>query len=384
MRILHLTTFLQGGAGLAIAELSVAQSRMGHDVVVITSQTGAPGYGNYPAHLDALAREGVPVLTVDSSFTRVLPQNLEVVRAVVELGGPEGFEFIHTHAAVPSLIALIAAGRLPRRVPVLQTMHGWGITKSAADERTDVAILNLVDRVVVPAESSAVLLRAHGVNGVPIHVVPYGIPDEPPGPACGSDDLLAELHRWRAEGGVVLCCVGTICARKNQQLVVDALQLIESGDRPLCVFVGDGDAESLRARAVAAGVAASIRIAGYRADARRFLGAADAFVLPSLSEGQPLSILEAWRDGVPVIVSDIPELAELVDDGVTGFRFNPHSPRALASAMQAAARMTPAARLRLDVRVRRRFATQFTVSQMVTRYMHEYAQAFTGAGCAPA
>ena len=242
-------------------------------------------------------------------------------------------------------------------------------------------ILNLVDRVVAPAETSAVLLRRLGVSRTPIGVVPYGIPNEPPPPPSGSDDLLDELHRWRAGGGTVLCCLGTICARKNQQLVVGALELMEPGDRPLCVFVGDGDPAALQAQATAAGVASSVRIAGYREDARRFLGAADAFVLPSLSEGQPLSILEAWRDGLPVIVSDIPELAELVEDGDTGFRFDPRCPRALASAIRAAMQLTPAARLRLDVRVRRLFETRFTASEMVSGYMREYGRALTGADC---
>ena len=39
MRVLHLTTFLQGGAGLAIAELAASQARLGHEVAVVTSET---------------------------------------------------------------------------------------------------------------------------------------------------------------------------------------------------------------------------------------------------------------------------------------------------------------------------------------------------------
>lgn len=375
MRILHLATFLQGGAGLAIAELAIEQARLGHDVFVVTSATGAPGYGNYPTHLDALARAGVPVVAVDSLFKRDLSQNLEALRAVDALVDADPFDLIHTHAAIPSLIAMLIAGRHDPRTPIVQTMHGWGITKNASDTETDVAAMNLVDRVIVPAETSAKLLRRLGVMRAPIGVVPYGVRDEPPAHTPAADDLVGELRRWRADGGTVLCCLGTIGARKNQGLIVDALPLLENRDRLLCVFVGDGDGDGLRDRAVAAGVDASVRFAGYRDDPRPFLGAADALVLPSLSEGQPLSILEAWREGLPVIVSDIPELAELVDDGVTGFLFDPHSPRALASAIWAAGRLTPAARARLAARVRRAYESRFTVAGMVAGYMHEYAAA---------
>jgi glycosyltransferase involved in cell wall biosynthesis len=368
-----MTTFLQGGAGLAIAELASSQAALGHDVTVIASETGAPGYGNYPAHLDALARANVPVVLVDSSFKRDLAQNAEVVRTVLGLSGDNGFDLIHTHAATPSLIALIAAGRSARRPPILQTMHGWGMAKSAADAQADVAILNLLDRVVVPAESSALLLRSLGVRRAPISVVPYGVRDDVPNPSSTADALLDELRQWRANGGRVLCCLGTIGERKNQQLVIKALQRIEQRDRLLVVFVGDGDAAGLREQAAAAGVANSIRVAGYREDTRSFLATSDAFVLPSLSEGQPLSILEAWREGLPVIVSDIPELRELVDDGVTGFLFDPRCARALASAIAEAGRLSPAARLRMATRVRRLYDTRFAAADMVAGYMNEYA-----------
>jgi glycosyltransferase involved in cell wall biosynthesis len=184
---------------------------------------------------------------------------------------------------------------------------------------------------------------------------------------------VTELHRWRANGGLVFCCVGTIGTRKNQRILVDALRLLENRDRVKCVFVGDGDAEGLWAHTLAAGVEDAVRIAGYRDDTRPFLQAADALVLPSLSEGQPLSILEAWRDGLPVIVSDIPELAELVDEGVTGYLVNPRDARALARGMWTAGRLTPAARLALAARARRRFEERFTVAGMVAGYMIEYA-----------
>src|SRR5215510_12876913 len=49
MKILHLATFLQGGAGRVIADLAAAQRAAGNDVTVVASRTGAPGFGNYDA-----------------------------------------------------------------------------------------------------------------------------------------------------------------------------------------------------------------------------------------------------------------------------------------------------------------------------------------------
>ena len=373
MNILHLTTFLQGGAGLAIAELAAAQRRAGHAVAVVTSHTGAPGYGNYPAYLNTLARADVVVHLVDSSFTRDVAANLNVARVVErELGGAGAFDVMHTHAATPSLIALLLASRTTRRVPIVQTMHGWGLAKSRSHQRSDIAVMNFIDRVVVPAATSERLLQSMGVDRARISVIPYGV-GAPSAVKRADDGLLAELHAWRLRGGTVLCCIGTLSRRKNQGLLVEALPLLEGA--VLCVFVGDGADDELRALAERLGVEGLVRFAGYRLSARCYLREADLFVLPSLSEGQPLSILEAFCDGVPVLASDIPALAELVEHGVTGFLFDPADAHEIAAVIERARRLTPKQRHDLCARARNLYESRFTLDTMVDGYMNEYRRA---------
>ena len=65
MRILHLATFLQGGAGRVIVDLALQQHAAGDDITVVTSNTGAPGYGNYPAYVSELAGAGVRLQQVE-------------------------------------------------------------------------------------------------------------------------------------------------------------------------------------------------------------------------------------------------------------------------------------------------------------------------------
>ena len=54
MRVLHITTFLQGGAGRVITSLARAQKRSGHDVRVVADAGGEPGYESYAEYIDAL------------------------------------------------------------------------------------------------------------------------------------------------------------------------------------------------------------------------------------------------------------------------------------------------------------------------------------------
>jgi L-malate glycosyltransferase len=371
MKVLHLTTFLQGGAGLVIAALAAAQHQAGHDVTVVTSSTPEPGYGNYPAHLQTLRSAGVPVHAVDSLFKRSAAAAANVGALLRRLYGTETApDLVHAHAAVPSAIALAFATDVAAPVPVLQTMHGWGVAKSPEHRRHDVDVLNRVGRVIVPSRASAALLAELGVADGQVRVIPYGVADR--GAPTMSPSVASDLHHLRARGGQLVCCAGTIGPRKNQRAVVEALALLRDDPRVHAVFVGDGDAMGLQEAAALRGVADRVHCYGYQPDARHIVAACDWCVLPSFSEGQPLAVLEAFCDGVPVLASRIPELVEIVVEGVSGLLFDPTSAADLARALRSALRLPRSARTALVARARAEYRSRFRFGDMMRRYMHEY------------
>lgn len=376
MRILHLTTLLQGGAGRAIADLACAQQRAGHWVDVVASATAPEGYANYTAYLEQMRDAGVDLHLVDSMFSRELADNLHVVHYLLDRDLLSGTSVVHAHAATPALVGLLARGASGRRVPMVETMHGWGIRKTPAQQRADVAVMNTVERLVVPASSSAAVLRAAGVTREEIAVVAYGVDsaDEDAEAPWDVMQLVQGLHRL---GRTVFCCVGTIGERKNQVAIVDAMARLDDPARAACLFVGDGDPSALKAHADRLGVGHAVHVLGYRTDAPSVARASDWYILPSRSEGQPLSILEAYRDGVPVMASRIPELAELVHDGETGLLFDQDNPRALADRMNDALQMTREQLNAQRARARRRFDASFTLQAMVHGYADEYLRART-------
>ncbi len=371
VRILHLTTFVQGGAGLDMTELACGQARRGHEVTLVTSRTGVPGYGNYPDHLARMSREHVRVITVDSLFSRNPEHHAAVSRAIDrDLGGASAFDLIHAHAAVPAALGAAAMARARRTLPVVQTMHGWGVSKTTGHAAFDVKVMNQVDRLVVPAPTSAALLATIGVRQDHQAIVPYGVPDTRD---TAPDELSALMRSWRRAGHHVLCAVGTLGARKNQRLLIEALAMDDSRVHRL-VIIGDGPEAPLKAAAIALGVADRVYFAGYRPDARRYLREADLLVLPSRAEGQPLTILEAFCDGTPVLLSAVPELSELVVPERAGWTFIPDDARDLATALVRAASVDPGERQALIERARSVYRARFTVDRMVDDYMTEYGR----------
>src|SRR5207247_7182100 len=92
-----------------------------------------------------------------------------------ELAPGREAEVIHTHAAIPSRVALLLAADRRRAIKIVQTMHGWGVSKTAEQAVTDVALMNLVDRVAVPSLHSANTIGALGVSPERTSVIPYGV-----------------------------------------------------------------------------------------------------------------------------------------------------------------------------------------------------------------
>lgn len=376
MRILHLATFLQGGAGRVIADLALEQQRAGYDVRVMTSATGTAGYGNYDGYLDELQTAGVPVRRVDSLFHRQHAQNLAAVRSLLDWYAP-GQEplVIHAHAAVPGLVGMLFAGARRSGAAMVQTMHGWGHVKSADQVAADVTVLNLMDRVVVASRHSVDTLVSLGVSPSRIAMVPYGVRPEGAPLEDRDADLLIDMTRSRRHGALVVACVGTIGARKNQTLLIEAIA--QCAALPvLCVFVGDGDTGALREAAERAGVADRVRVHGYSRSARRLAATADLLVLPSRSEGQPVSVLEAFCDGTLVAVSDIPELTELVADDL-GFRFPAGDAAALAATLSMVAALPNHTRRMIRERTRARYQARFTVDAMTHEYLALYRSLMT-------
>lgn len=371
MTVLHLTTFLQGGAGRCIADLALEQNASGMRPIVVASERSEDEYENYPEYLATLRHAGVPVHLLDSLFKRDMTRNLAVVAALTSSLPLEQISVIHAHASVPALIGLLIAARAPRPVPVVQTMHGWGIRKSAEQAAADLAVMRLLDAVATTSNSSRRLLAEMGLPAEMIRVIPCGLAAEPPMPAA--DEVARELQLARRGGARVILCIGSVNANKNQELLLEALPAVSRERGVLCAFIGEGPGiDELSRRAEELNIAASVRFLGHRPNAACYLPLADLLVAPSRSEGQGLAVLEAFRAGVPVVASDTPALAELVSGPDLGLTFVSGSTQGLAEAITTALTLPASQRETIVRRGQERFAERFTMSRMIESHRELY------------
>jgi glycosyltransferase involved in cell wall biosynthesis len=162
--------------------------------------------------------------------------------------------------------------------------------------------------------------------------------------------------------------------QKGHIYLLDAARCI-----PEAVFViaGDGpEHRRLEEYAKQIGVEDRVRFLGQREDVSGLLANCDVFVLPSLYEGLPLSVLEAMAAGKPVVATSIGGTKEAVVDGVTGLLIPPRDPSSMAAAIRKLLFDTSLAK-RLGAAGRVRAAEAFSCESMARGVTRVYEEIFS-------
>ncbi len=225
------------------------------------------------------------------------------------------------------------------------------------------------------AVSQAVATRLGQTFAIParkIGVVPNGIPLTP------YDREICPDLRAALNGGMrrpIVLSVARLDRQKGQRYLLQAAVCVPEAS---FVLVGDGpDRAALEAEAHDLKLDGRIVFLGQRGDVPDLLAACDAFVLPSLWEGLPLSVLEAMAAARPVIATDVGGTREAIVHGETGLLVPPADPIALAHAIRAVLFDSQLAD-RLAVAGRSRVHAEFAVDTMVRRVTDIYAELLGG------
>jgi glycosyltransferase involved in cell wall biosynthesis len=191
-------------------------------------------------------------------------------------------------------------------------------TPDAVVERRLVTAIDAFDLVVTMGTGAARFFRERGVRP-PVHVVAGGI-----------DRRRFAIHRTAPTEDLVM--VGRLAPIKRVDLFLAAMACALTQLPALtAVIVGDGaERPDLEMRARELGLEGRVRFVGHQVDVAPWLARARALVLSSDSEGLPLSVVEAMSAGLPVVVSHVGDLPDLVEDGVNGFLVRERTPEAFS------------------------------------------------------
>jgi len=226
-------------------------------------------------------------------------------------------DVVHTHHFTQLFYAAIPARLAGARI--IHTEHEFFSYLTDAFSRTMIrSLLRFCDGMtVVGQEVSDYFVRTVGIPEGRVMVVPNSV--DITKFDCDRNLIRGKLGLRPHE--VVIGTVGRLEPEKDQKTLLEAFrQIKEVHPAARLLIVGDGSmAEELKCHAKRIGISDQTLFLGNRRDVPSLLAAMDIFVLSSIREGLPISLIEAMAARKPVVASDIGSIRDLVHDGQNGF-----------------------------------------------------------------
>ena len=265
-----------------------------------------------------------------------------VVWRLLKLLKAEKFSLVHSHGYFADICAIPVARMLG--VKTISTCHGFisNDKKLILYNKANLCVIKLCHKIIAVSVCIKNQLLDAGVKSHKITVIPNAVETD-----FEASEIKCLRNKKRMElqindDELVIGYLGRLSTEKGVKFLIEAVaDLIGAGFPVRLLIVGDGDERTnLEAQVAKSGVAQMVIFAGFQSETQCWLSAFDLFVLPSLTEGTPLALLEAMALGLPVVASNVGGVPNVVTDGQDGLLVEAGSVESIVKAIDCIIRDT--------------------------------------------
>lgn len=277
-----------------------------------------------------------PLARTEGMKVTVLPMrsklDLTIIRKLREM--LSGYDILHTHGVRANFLGRLAARGTA--LPVVSTVHSLlsldyphpvsRLLNSLCERYTR----GMTDHFIAVSAFLAAALEKEGVPREKISVVYNGIALAD-GDA-GTERTLRERFSLPEDVPLIVAVGRLHRVKGHHYFIAAAPQVLERYPEARFLVVGSGpERASLESLVAKLGLSGKVLFTGFVADIRKHYREFTLLVLSSLSEGLPLTVLEAFLSGTPVVATRVGGLPEVIREGETGILVPPADAGALAA-----------------------------------------------------
>ncbi len=352
-----------GGLETVVETLSAGQMAAGDRPLVVPILT--PSAPMSHPFLEAMRASGVPLQEVRVGGRGYLSERAQIRRLLAE----HGAKVLHTHG----YRADVVDGPLARQAGAvaISTVHGFvgGSWRNRIYERLQVRAYHRCAAVVAVSDALQAQLIQQGLGTNRVKMIRNAWKGE--GEQVGRTEARAQLG---LSDEPVIGFVGRLSEEKGPDVLIRSFALMDQS--ATLVVIGAGPLEDrCRALVTELGVDSRVRWMGAIPKAGSLLRAFDLLALTSWTEGTPMTVLEAMWAGVPLVVTSVGGVPDVVSPR-EAVLCPPGDVDTIASALDGVLLDPDAARVRA-VAARHRLDREFAVEPWVERYREVYEEVLT-------
>ena len=354
-----------GGSGAVAAELGIELAKRGHNIHFISYRL--------PFRLSKFYRNIFfhEVETMEYSLFKYPPYSLSLSAKMAEVIESEKLDLLHVHYAMPhATSAYLAKKILGDRIRFITTLHGtditlvgnhqsfYSITKFSIEESDGVTCVSNYLR-----ETTQKIFKTNKE----IEVI-YNFVDTEKYKRTSKN---REKIEFVDPDDKVIIHISNFRPVKRIENIVKVFQKVHKEVKSKLLLVGDGpDICRIRGLVHKLNLENNVFFLGIQENIIPLLNISDVYMLPSKSEGFGLSALEALSCEVPVVGTNVGGLNEVIEDGKSGFLFDPGD---VDSMSEAVVKIIKSEEIRSEMGMEaRRRAKHFDSKLIVPEYLEYY------------
>lgn len=291
---------------------------------------------------------------------------------------------VHTHSSKAGILGRFAA-RLAGVPLIVHTFHGFAFHErmhpwlKAFYAFTERLAGRCSTRLVFVSKANRAYAAAHGLcdparfelirSGIKLSNYPAGISDR---------KIKRASIGVRRDPPLVI----SVANLKPQKNALDFLRVAEAVAKEVrqvsFLYIGDGPMRSrFEAVVLARKLSRVVTLLGWSKDVAEILAASDLFILTSLWEGLPRSLVEALKTGLPCVAYDVDGVGDVLEDGVNGYTVEPGDWKTAADRIKKLVEDEPLRR-RMGRKAGESIGAEFDIDEMVRRQETLYDELLAG------
>lgn len=257
-------------------------------------------------------------------------QNLKTIRQLAAIMKENSYDTVYSNSTLAGAAMRMAVKRLGKKRPYcIHISHGYMFDdkrglRSALYRTAERLTSKVTDRLIVMNDEDLRLAERYKLGSSIYFTDGMGLCTEKLPPVDEKRRTETRYSLGAEKDSLVFLCVGEFSSRKNQALIIEALERTVKKDKGcIVVFAGQGGTlDKCRELVNKYELETHTRFLGQVSNVNLLYRSADALISASEMEGLPFNVMEALYCGTPVIASDIKGHSDLIRNGFNGLLFS--------------------------------------------------------------